>query len=451
MPDPQPLKEPADAKADVNPARTVNFWAAPIVVSLALMAALAAFFLSGLLNPAANLRHFPVAVINDDAGPTGGQMVEKMLAGIDRNKFDVRLLSREDGVHQLSAAQVYGAALIPPNFSTKMQNYAKAAAGAGRVERPMVLVLSNPRAGALGASIAGQSLNHAVSATNRSFGQRLLEDAVAQAEGKELPGAVAALLANPIDVRGEAYNPLPSGTGNGLSAFYYALLVVLAGFVGSIVVGSLVDSMLGYAPAEFGRVYRLAEKVRVSRFRTLLIKWALMAAVAVLTSAAYLAIAKGLGMPINHGALLWLYGVFAIAAVGITATSLIAVLGSAGLLVGMFLFVILGLPSAGAAIPLEATPPVFSWLARFQPMHQVFMGIRALLYFDGQFQAGLSQALLWTAIGLVVGLLLGGIVTRRYDRRGDQENSAESDSAHEPEAEETAKTAQASTATEPDK
>ncbi|EUA91800.1 conserved transmembrane domain protein [Mycobacterium ulcerans str. Harvey] len=48
------------------------------------------------------------------------------------------------------------------------------------------------------------------------------------------------------------YNPLPNGTGNGLSAFYYALLLLLAGFTGSIVVSTLVDSLLGYVPAEFG-------------------------------------------------------------------------------------------------------------------------------------------------------------------------------------------------------
>jgi uncharacterized phage infection (PIP) family protein YhgE len=81
-------------------------------------------------------------------------------------------------------------------------------------------------------------------------------------------------------------------------------------------------------------------------------------------------------------------------------------------------FVILGLPSAGATVPLQAAPPLFGWLAKFEPMHQVFLGTRALLYLDGQADAGLSQALTMSAIGLLIGLLLGGIVTRIYDRRG---------------------------------
>jgi uncharacterized phage infection (PIP) family protein YhgE len=84
----------------------------------------------------------------------------------------------------------------------------------------------------------------------------------------------------------------------------------------------------------------------------------------------------------------------------------------------MLIFVILGLPSAGATIPLEAVPPFFRWLAEFEPMHQVFVGVRSLLYLNGHADAGLSQALTMTSIGLVIGLLLGGIITHLYDRKG---------------------------------
>jgi uncharacterized phage infection (PIP) family protein YhgE len=183
-------------------------------------------------------------------------------------------------------------------------------------------------------------------------------------------------------------------------------------------VSSLVDSMLGFVPAELGPMYRFAEQVSISRFRTLLVKWALMIVMALLTSAAYVGIAHWLGMPIPHGWLLWLYGVFTIAAVGITSTSLIAVLGSVGLLVNLFIFVMLGLPSNGATIPLEAAPPFFGWLATFEPMHQVFLGTRALLYFDGRADAGLADALMLTSIGLVLGLVIGAVMTRIYDRQG---------------------------------
>ena len=253
---------------------------------------------------------------------------------------------------------------------------------------------------------------------NSKVGQRLSAEVAAQTGGAPLAGASQLGLASPIDIKSTVYNPLPNGTGNGLSAFYYALLLLLAGFTGSIVVSTLVDALLGYVPAEFGPVYRFAEQVRISRFQTLVVKWAMMVLLALLTSAVYLAIADGLGMPIDLGWQLWAFGVFAIVAVGITSSSLLSVLGSMGLLVSMLIFVILGLPSAGATVPLEATPPFFRWLAEFEPMHQVFLGVRSLVYLKGHADTGLAQALTMTSAGLVIGLLLGGIITHLYDRKG---------------------------------
>lgn len=405
--------------ANPKATRTVRFWTLPIVVSLALMAALAAFYLGGILNPMANLRHFPIAVVNEDAGPTGAEVVKGIQSTFEKDDaYDVRVLGHDDAKHQLDTAQIYGVAVIPPDFSSRLKEYAKSAVDPGRVERAVIIVSTNPRAGTLGAGIAGQALSRAVELVDRLVGQRLSRDVAQHVGNKPLPAAVMLMLGNPIEVESTVHNALPDGTGNGLSAFYYALLLLLAGFTGSIVVSMLVDSMLGFAPAEFGPVYRFAEQVKISRFRTLLIKWALMVVLALLTSGAYILIAAKLGMPVQHSLPLWLYGVFAIAAVGITSTSLIAVLGGLGLLVSLFVFVILGLPSAGATVPLEAAPRFFGWLAKFEPMHEVFLGARSLLYLDGLADAGLSQALTMTAIGLVIGLLLGGVVTYIYDLRG---------------------------------
>ncbi|BBX98737.1 YhgE/Pip domain-containing protein [Mycobacterium lacus] len=418
MPQSQPRYAAPKPNRNIKAVRTVRFWAAPIVITLALMSALAALYLGGILNPTTNLRHFPIAVVNQDAGPAGKQIVDGLVAGLDKNKFDIRVVSRDEAKRLLDRAQVYGEAVIPPTFSSSLREYAASSVEPTRANRPLITISTNPRAGTLGSSIASQTLTQAMAVVNGKVGERLTADVAAQTGGAPLTGAAALGLTNPIDVKSSVYNPLPNGTGNGLSAFYYALLLLLAGFTGSIVVSTLVDSMLGYVPAEFGPVYRFAEQVNISRFRTLLVKWGVMVILALLTSAVYMSIAHGLGMPIPLGWELWLYGVFAISAVGITSSSLIAVLGSMGLLFSMLIFVILGLPSAGATVPLEAVPPFFRWLAEFEPMHQVFLGVRSLLYLDGQADAGLSQALLMTSIGLIIGVLLGGLVTKLYDRQG---------------------------------
>lgn len=412
----QPRPAAPNPKRNVKAIRTVRFWMAPIATTLALMSALAALYLGGILNPMTNLRHFPIALVNEDAGPAGQQIVDGLVSGLDKNKFDIRVVSPDEARRLLDTAAVYGSALIPPTFSSQLRDFGASAVTPTRTDRPAITISTNPRAGTLAASIAGQTLTRALTVVNGKVGERLTAEVAAQTGGVALAGAAAAGLASPIDVKSTAYNPLPNGTGNGLSAFYYALLLLLAGFTGSIVVSTLVDSMLGYVPAEFGPVYRFAEQVNISRFRTLLVKWAAMVVLALLTSGVYLAIAHGLGMPIPLGWQVWLYGVFAIIAVGVTSSSLIAVLGSMGLLVSMLIFVILGLPSAGATVPLEAVPAFFRWLAQFEPMHQVFLGVRSLLYLNGNADAGLSQALTMTSIGLIIGLLLGGFITHLYDR-----------------------------------
>ena len=413
--------QPRHAAANpLKAVRTVRFWGVPIVITLALMSALCALYLGGILNPTTNLRHFPIAVVTVDAGPTGAQIVDGLLTSpkLDKNKFDLRVVSHDEAKRLMDSGKVYGELFIPVNLSTNLREFGESAVAPTHADRPTVMIWTNQRAGTLASSIAGQTLSTAMAEANSQVGKRLSAEVAAQTGGAPLTGASASVLANPIDVKTEVYNRLPNGTGNGLSAFYYALLLLLAGFTGSIVVSTLVDSMLGYVPAEWGPVYRFAEQISISRFRTLLIKWTMMALLALLVSAVYMAIAHGLGMPIDHGWKLWAYGVFAITAVGVTSSSLIAILGSMGLLFSMLVFVILGLPSAGATVPLEAVPTFFRWLAEFEPMHQVFLGVRSLLYLGGRGEAGLTQALLMTSLGLVIGLLLGGIVTRMYDRSG---------------------------------
>lgn len=418
MSESQPRHAAPNPKANIRALRTVRFWAFPILATLALMSALAALYLGGILNPITNLRHFPIAVVNEDAGPWGAKLVEGLVGQADKNTYDIRVLTHDDARQQLDNAKVYGELLIPPTFSSNLGDFGASAVTPTHSDRPSVTIFTNQRAGTLGSGIAGQTLTKAMTIANSQVGKNLSAQVSEQTGGAPLTGASATVLANPIDVKSAVYNPLPNGAGNGLSAFYYALLLLLAGFTGSIVVSTLVDSMLGYVPAEWGPVYRFAEQVRISRLQTLVVKWTIMVILGLLTSAIYMAIAHGLGMPIPLGWELWLYGVFAISAVGITSSSLIAVLGSMGLLFSMLVFVILGLPSAGATVPLEAVPPFFRWLAEFEPMHQVFLGVRSLLYLNGHADAGLSQALFMTSIGLLIGVLVGGIITHIYDRKG---------------------------------
>ena len=283
--------------------RTPSFWLQPIIVVLVVFSALAALYLGGILNPTSNLHHFPVAVVNPDAGPDGKQIADGLVSGLDSRRFDVRVLSAEEadrpaGLRARSTASCRSRPTSRPAAGTRARRPPRP----GDVAARSITVSTNPRAGELGGSIAGLALGKAVNEINTKIGQQLTAQVTQAGGGTACPAAWRWPWPAPIDIQVNDHDPLPNGTGNGLSAFYYALLLLLAGFTGSIVVSSLVDSMLGYVPAEMGPVYRFAEQVNISRFRTLLIKWGFMVVLALLTSAAYIGIAAALGMPIPQRA-----------------------------------------------------------------------------------------------------------------------------------------------------
>src|ERR1700722_12468267 len=103
----QPRHAAPNPKHDARALGTVQLWTLPIVVSLALMWALCALYLGGILNPTTNLRHFPIAVVNEDAGTAGGQIVDGLVSGLDKNKFDVKVVSHDEAKRLLDRAQVY--------------------------------------------------------------------------------------------------------------------------------------------------------------------------------------------------------------------------------------------------------------------------------------------------------------------------------------------------------
>jgi YhgE/Pip-like protein len=413
----QPQHE-APSPGGRNALLKLRFWVAPLLISLALLSGFAMLYFGGILNPATNLRHFPIAIVNQDTGPTGKTIADGLAANMDKHQFDLRALSANAARHQLDNAKVYAEVLLPQDLTQRLLALPQATLQPGQPAKPVITIVTNPRASTMGAAIAEKAVRKAMVVENAKAGKRLAPLLQQLNGGAAPPGGAALVLTNPIDVQTVADNPLPSGTGSGLSAFYFSLMLLIGGVTAAIVVSMTTDALLGYVPAEFGPWYRLANKVKVSRLQTLLVEWALVLLVGLASSAVYLWIASALGMPVPHPWSVWLFGVFVVTAVGITSTSLIAALGSLGTLIALFVFLFFGLPSTGATVPLEATPRFFGWLAGFEPMRQAFLGSRALLYFDGRADAGLSRSLIVGVIGLGIGLILGAVVTWFYDRTG---------------------------------
>jgi hypothetical protein len=215
------------------------------------------------------------------------------------------------------------------------------------------------------------------------------------------------------------YLPLPAHSGLGLSAFYIALLIMMCGFLGATIVNTAVDAALGYATSEVGPWWSQRLPRRISRWQTLLVKWAVAVPSTLLFSGLLLAVAAGiLRMDAPHLLALWLFAWFAAAVVAIGTLVLFAALGAVGQLLALLVFVYLALASSGGTVPLQALGGFYRFVANFEPLRQILGGVRAILYFNAAGDAGLERGLVLAAIGLVFWVVLGAAVTVWYDHKG---------------------------------
>ena len=139
--------------------------------------------------------------------------------------------------------------------------------------------------------------------------------------------------------------------------------------------------------------------------------------VPVLTGILVLVSVVALGMHAPHLFLLWLLMTLAALMIAAATLSLLAAFGSIGQLLAMILLIYLSLASSGGTVPIQALPGVFNVVGHVEPLRQVLMGTRSILYFDARGAAGLTHALVVIAAELVFWVVIGLVATSWYDHR----------------------------------
>lgn len=402
-------------------------WVPPLVLVAALVFVMTLVYFGSVVDPAGRLHDLPVAVVNEDHGAAvGGRRVDigqQVVAGLTQSQALTSRLSLRAGdlsaiEDRMDLGKEYAAVVIPAGFTSSLLAIAGAPAPAGKSpSRPTIELLTNPRAGTLGVSLATGVLQPALARASQEVGKSLAP--IVSADTAHPSAAVDALLSDPITVAATPYRPLPRHTALGLSAFYIALLTTFCGFLGGTIVQVSLDAVLGFAATEIGPRWRQRQPVAISRWQTLLAKWALAVPLMVaLTGVMLLAAVVILDMNTPHFWELWLLSWFAASVVAIGTLVLFAALGTVGQLIALLVFVYLALASSGGTIPLEALSGFFRFVANFEPLRQILDGVRSVLYFDARGAAGLTRAFVATAAGLGFWLALGAAVTNWYDRKG---------------------------------
>ena len=402
--------------------RVRTVWLAPIAVTAVLMFFMTLFYIGAIVNPRGHLSGLPVVLVNQDSGGTvqgsrvnfGAEVASDLLhaSGVtSRLALDEVSYARAEA--QLNSGNAYAAIVIPPGFTgSLLYAYGLSPESAGS---PAIQLPTNPRAGSMGVQLATGVAQPALQRVSSAVGSKL------SAEAAKLGATPRAGVdtASPITVTTSDFRSVPPDSALGLSAFYVSLLALMCGFLGAVLVNSSIDAALGYGTSEIGPRWRQRLPVAISRWQTLLTKWAVaLVTVPILTGILLLVAVGLLGMNAPYVGELWLFMSFAGIAIAAGTLALFAAFGSIGQLLAMLLFVYLALASSGGTVPVQALPSFFRFAASFEPLRQVLGGVRAILYFNAQADAGLTRGVVLTAVGLVCWLIAGAAVTRWYDHRG---------------------------------
>jgi YhgE/Pip-like protein len=386
-------------------------WAA-LAVSL-LMAMLMAFsYLGAFLDPADNTHNLPLALVNADQGVAlagqnlnYGQQVVARLTGpqaSDAVKWTV-LDSRDQALNELNQNKYYAALVIPANYSAALAGLASPTATA-----PAQLeILTNPAAGTYAGSLSQSAAQTAVTTISKAASAQLVQ--TLSASGAKVSPQLAALLADPVQAQVQVAVPVGGHSARGLSAFYFALMLTLSGFVGSNIIFVLL-TILATRRANKGE--------KLSSRNIFYTRAVLNLVMAVLAGVAVTWVAAGwLGMDAPN---IWTLTLFAILVVISTASmSLLfqTALGQFGLLAGIIFFTILGVPASGGPYPVQMLPGLWQGLHTFLPLGYATDGVRALLFMGGSQEAGLAAGWLVLALYTLGGLGVAWLVSFLKDRR----------------------------------
>lgn len=416
------------SNVNAHPLRGPLSWAF-LAAAVAMGAVMTVSYLGAFLDPVGNARDLPVAVVNEDAGVTvAGQRVylgARAVAALvsprsplgDAVRWTV-VPSRSRALARIGEDRAYAAVVIPRDYSRRIA--ALAAPARGLPVATEVTVLTSLAAGSFARSATEELASSAVMGVSMRIARQLA------AEG---PGGTPAEVAHRArdSVQVEAVEASSAGgkSARGLAPFYFALMLGLAGFVGTVMISVGVEFMNGHLPLDLFALRLRRPESAHSRTRLWVTKLVLALALAVLAGALQTVLAVGaLGMTATNPVRLGLFAVLATAAAATVTLAFVVPFGLAGSLLGILFITILGVPASGGPYPIQMLPGFFRFLAEWLPLRYMTDGARSLVFFDGRLAAGLGTGIWVLAAYAVGGALVSAATALAIDRSLGQRAAA---------------------------
>lgn len=429
------------------------------LVATILMAGLMTLgYMGAFLSPESHTHGAPFIVVNEDQGVTaGGQTMNfgaQVLQGItattpetgDKVAWTV-LDSRADAEQRLAEDRAYAAIVIPATYSQQiaalMQGGAPSAtttqssaatpsasastpasatpaaattASAATPPQPATIdILLNSAAGAYPTNLAKSVSATAVAAISGEVRTQLVQ--ALGGESAQIPVALSSVLANPVVENVIDQQPTGPHTAGGNSPFYYALLLMLAGFVGMDILYLGLEMIMGRSAVSRIVGMLRGAAVPLSPLQAWGTRVILSAALAIVGSLVQAGVAIGLlDMAVDRVMPLVLFGMLAIFTSAIFTLLFLTLFGTPGLLLAILVQTFLGAPSARGIFPKEMLPDFYQKAGTVLPLRYITDGVRSIVFYDANGAAGLTRGIAGLAIICAISLGLSGLVAWWQER-----------------------------------
>ncbi|MGC4189754.1 MAG: DUF3533 domain-containing protein [Thermomicrobiales bacterium] len=419
-------------------------------------------YMGAFLSPESHTHDAPFLIVNEDKGVTiDGQAMNfgtQVLEGItatnpetgDRIAWTV-LDSRADAERQLAEDRAYAAIVIPETYSQQLASLMQAGSASTPATTPTptanatpatsastpvagttdatttsttpaelqpatIDVLLNPAAGAYPTNLAKSVSSTAIESVSAQVRTQLVQ--ALGGDSAQIPVAFSSVLANPVVATVIDQQPTGAHTAGGNSPFYYALLLMLAGFVGMDILYLGLEMIVGRSAVSKIVGMLRGAAVPLSPLQAWGTRTILSAALAVIGSLVQAWVAVGLlDMAVDRVMPLVVFGMLAIFASAMFTLLFLTALGTPGLLLAILAQTFVGAPSARGIFPKEMLPEFYQLAGTVLPLRYITDGVRAIVFYDANGAAGLTRGVIGLAIIATASLILGGAIAWWQNRR----------------------------------
>lgn len=377
-------------------------------------------YLGAFLDPLGNARHLPVAIVNEDAGAAaGGQRIDlgrQLVAALASPRSPLghavewtQLPTRRQALARIGEDKEFAAVVIPPDYSRRLAALAlplRGLPGGTTIE-----VLTNPAAGSFARSATEELATTAVTAGSIGIARQV----AARGAGAET-AEVAHRVNDAVQVQTRDAIQIGSKSARGLAPFYFALMLALAGFIGTVMISIGVEFMNGHLALDLFALRLHRPRSQLSRVELWQAKLVMALLLSGLAGGLQTVFAVSvLGMTATNPVELGLFAVLGVAAAAMVTLALVVPFGLGGSLLGVLFITILGVPASGGPYPIEMLPGFFRFLSGWLPLRYLTDGARSLVFFQGRLDAGLGTALWVLAAYTLGGLLLSWLTAYGID------------------------------------